>query len=238
MITRSIAAPSPTIRRFHVPADTGWCRATRYPQEGSRGIAQPTDAPPARARVAAGSLRRRHLTGRVRRRGRPSSRQGQLAFPGNPLKGFRRAFDPVLAIVSFRRKLADDLVGAIGCRTRDIARGEIDNRPNGELVFQRPLLLACRQEPLGPAARAGESLINVTRIACRRPPWPAASRHGKRPIVKRVQQDRPPKIGSWAVRRPAAIVRRCAAACRRGSHGRLRAGAARQGSGTAGRSAR
>ncbi len=88
--------------------------------------------------------------GRVRRRGTWFSRQGQLALSGNPLKGFRRAFDPILAVVVFRRKLADDLVGACGRRTRDVARGEIDGRPNGELVFQRPLLLACRQEPLVP----------------------------------------------------------------------------------------
>ena len=104
-----------------------------------------------------GSTRLRRGKGRLSITDRPrpptpptSSRQGQLAFSGNPLKGFRRAFDPVLAVVAFCRKLPDDLIGATGRRARDVARGEIDRRPDRELVLQRPLLLACRQEPLVP----------------------------------------------------------------------------------------
>ncbi len=141
--------PTTTIGRFHAPAGAGWCGATRYPQRDRAAIVS-VSRHGSRTRGNSPSRFGYVSGGRLRRRGTSSSRQGQLALSGNPLKGFRRAFDPILAVVVFRRKLADDLVGAGGGRTRDVARGKIDGRSNGELVFQRPLLLACRQEPLVP----------------------------------------------------------------------------------------
>jgi len=148
-------------------ACTGCCEAMRYPKDDPSKPEVPRNCVRATDRSSNWSCRPvRTATACTCRDGRLTSRGRQLAFPCNPFKGFRRAFDPILAVVVFRWELTDDLVGAAGSRTRDVARGEIDGRANGKLVFQRPLLLACRQEPLGPAARAGVSLINGTSIAC------------------------------------------------------------------------
>jgi hypothetical protein len=64
---------------------------------------------------------------------------GELTLLGDPLKRFRRALDPVLAIVAFGRKLPDDLIGTAGGRTRDIARCKVHRRSNRVFVLQRPL---------------------------------------------------------------------------------------------------
>src|SRR5215472_13275958 len=85
---------------------------------------------------------------------------GELAFPGDPLESFGRALDPVLAVVTFGRKLADHLIGATRGRTRDVARGEIDGRPNWILVHQRPL--HHRKTPLRATVPAAKPTGNPT----------------------------------------------------------------------------
>jgi hypothetical protein len=80
----------------------------------------------------------------------------ELTFLGHPLKSFGRAFDPVLAIVAIGRKQPDNLIGAAGGRTRDIAGRKIDGLSNVVFVLQRPLHHArCADRAHGPAATIG-----------------------------------------------------------------------------------
>ena len=72
-------------------------------------------------------------------RGMRGLRKCELAFLGDSLERFRRAFDPVLAIIAVARQLADNLIGATRRRTRNIARSEVHGRSNREFVLQRPL---------------------------------------------------------------------------------------------------
>src|SRR5215813_2830452 len=63
----------------------------------------------------------------------------ELTFLGDALERFRRAFDPILAIVAFSRQLPDHLIRTAGGRTRDVARRKVHGRSNREFVLQRPL---------------------------------------------------------------------------------------------------
>src|SRR6202008_1293146 len=79
------------------------------------------------------------LSVRRARGGCRAAGRGELAFTGDAFETRGRTLDPILAVVPFGRKLADPLIGAGRGRTRDVARREIDGRPNRILVLQRPL---------------------------------------------------------------------------------------------------
>src|SRR5690242_20214942 len=63
----------------------------------------------------------------------------ELAFLGDPFESFGRAFDAILAVVAIGRQQPDDLIGAAGGRTGNIAGSKIDSLSNGVLMLQRPL---------------------------------------------------------------------------------------------------
>src|SRR5262249_52036186 len=67
------------------------------------------------------------------------SGKGELTFLGDALERFRRALDPILAVVAFSRQLPDHLIRTAGGRTRDVARRKVHGRSNREFVLQRPL---------------------------------------------------------------------------------------------------
>jgi hypothetical protein len=66
----------------------------------------------------------------------PFSGACELAFLGDTLESFGRAFDPVLKVVAIGGKQADHFVGAAGGWTCDVAGSEINGLSDDELVLQ------------------------------------------------------------------------------------------------------
>src|SRR5712692_5581432 len=68
-----------------------------------------------------------------------SSGDVELTFLGHSFESLGRAFDPILAVVAVGRKQPDDLIGAGGGRSRNVAGSKVDSLSNGIFVLQRPL---------------------------------------------------------------------------------------------------
>src|SRR5690349_3147368 len=122
------------------------------------------------AKLSAGVL---GLIGRSVRSG-----DGELAFLGNPPDRLSRALDTVLAIIAFRGKLTDHLIGAAGSRPRNVAGSKVDRRSYGKFVLQRPLHHTESRVALSvpmhvPAGNPDGG------IACTLKHWPVTSGHGK-----------------------------------------------------------
>jgi hypothetical protein len=63
-----------------------------------------------------------------------SARAVELAFLGDPLKGFVCALDAVLMLVAVGRKKFHDLIGAVGSHVTERLRREIDRLTEPKLV--------------------------------------------------------------------------------------------------------
>src|SRR5262245_46302842 len=71
----------------------------------------------------------------------------ELAFLGDPLESFGRAFDTILAVVAIGRQQPYHLIGAGSSRTGNIAGSKKDSLSNGVLMLQRPLPSRKKQRP-------------------------------------------------------------------------------------------
>jgi hypothetical protein len=79
----------------------------------------------------------------------------ELAFLGHPLERLGRALDSVLAVIAFRWKQPEHLIGAAGGRSCDVAGSKVDGLTDSKFVLQR--LLPSRKNAghaYGPAATA------------------------------------------------------------------------------------